>query len=95
MCDYLKKISIKINWRLTKAIAEMEPDTEQMMKLEYLYKVGSECELNSWPDSSVGQSVWTEFNGRGFKSYSGQLYIATSKNPSVVNTTEEESLFDN
>ena len=47
MCDYLKKISIKINWRLTKAIAEMEPDTEQMMKLEYLYKVGSECELNS------------------------------------------------
>ena len=24
------------------------------MKLEYLYKVGSECELNSWPESSVG-----------------------------------------
>ena len=28
-----------------------------MMKLEYLYKVGSECELKSWPDSSVRQSV--------------------------------------
>ena len=37
-----------------KAIAEMEVDTEQTMKLEWLYKVGSEFELNSWPDSSVG-----------------------------------------
>ena len=24
------------------------------MKLEWLYKAGSESELNSWPDSSVG-----------------------------------------
>ena len=48
------------------------------MKLEGLYKVGSESELNSWPDSSDGYSV--------FKSRSGQLSIATSKNPSVVNT---------
>ena len=24
------------------------------MKLEWLYKVGFECELNLWPDSSVG-----------------------------------------
>ena len=37
-----------------KAIAEMKLHTEQMMKLEELYKVNSECELNSWPDSSVG-----------------------------------------
>ena len=37
-----------------KAIAEMKCGTEQTMKLEWLYKVGSECELNSWPDSSVG-----------------------------------------
>ena len=37
-----------------KAIAEMKYDTEQTMKLEKLYKVGSECELGSWPDSSVG-----------------------------------------
>ena len=37
-----------------KAITEMKLDTEQTMKLEYLYKVGSECEFNSWPDSSVG-----------------------------------------
>ena len=36
-----------------KAIAEMKSDTEQTMKLEYLYKVGSECELNAWSDSSV------------------------------------------
>ena len=41
-------------WRLTKAIAEMKLDTEQTMKLELLYKVGSEWKLNSWPDSSVG-----------------------------------------
>ena len=34
--------------------AEMKSDSEQTMKLEYLYKVSSEYELNSWPDSSVG-----------------------------------------
>ena len=32
----------------------MKLDTEQMMKLEQLYKVGSEYDLNSWPNSSVG-----------------------------------------
>ena len=37
-----------------KATAEVKYDTEQLMKLEKLYKVGSECELNSWSDSSVG-----------------------------------------
>ena len=41
-------------WRLMKAIAKMKPDTEQTMKLEWLCKVGLGCELNSWPDSSVG-----------------------------------------
>ena len=35
----------------------MKSDTEQTMKLEQPYKVGSECELNSWPDSSVSSSV--------------------------------------
>ena len=35
----------------------MKYDTEQKMKLEQLYKVGSECELNPWPQSSVIQSV--------------------------------------
>ena len=33
-------------WRLTKAIAEMESEAEQTMKLESLYQVGSEFELN-------------------------------------------------
>ena len=28
----------------------------------------------------------TEFSGRGFKSHSGQLPMATSNNPPVVNT---------
>ena len=37
-----------------KAIAEMKLDTEETMKLEQLYKVGSEYELNLWPDSSIG-----------------------------------------
>ena len=66
--------------------AEMKCDTEQTMKLEWLYKVRSECELSSWPDSSVCHSVWTWFSGWGFKSFSDQLSIATSKNLSVVNT---------
>ena len=33
-CDYLKKISLKINMATEKAIAEMKSDTEQRMKLE-------------------------------------------------------------
>ena len=37
-----------------KVIAEMKSDTEQTVKLEYLYKVGSDCELNSSRDSSMG-----------------------------------------
>ena len=41
-------------WQLTKAMAKMKSDTEQTMKLEWLYKIGSECKLSSWSDSSVG-----------------------------------------
>ena len=37
-----------------KVMTEMKLDTERTMKSEWLYKVGSEFELNSWPDSSVG-----------------------------------------
>ena len=59
---------------------------DKEMKLESLYKVGSESELNSWPVGSVSHRVWTEFSGRRFKCHSGQLSIAISKNPSVVNT---------
>ena len=44
-CDDLYEIWE--TWRLTKAITEMEYDTEQKMKLDVVYKVGSECELNS------------------------------------------------
>ena len=35
-----------------KAIAKMKLDTEQTMKLEELYEVGSDGELNSWLDRS-------------------------------------------
>ena len=68
------------------AISEMKSNTEQKIKLEQLHKVGSECKLNSWQDSSVGWHVWTESSGRGFKSDLGQFSIATSKNHSVMNT---------
>ena len=40
--DYLYKISIKWAWRLTKAMAEMKSNTEQVMKLEWLLKAGSD-----------------------------------------------------
>ena len=56
------------------------------MKLKLLHKVGSECKLNSWPDSSVGYSVWTEFSGHGFKSHPSKISMTTLKNPSVVNS---------
>ena len=52
-CDYLKKISIQINVATEEGNIRNEMDTEQTMKLEWLYKVGSEWELNSWPDSSL------------------------------------------
>ena len=38
---------------LRRQTGEMKCDIEQTMKLEWLYKAGSECELSSWPDSSV------------------------------------------
>ena len=45
---------MKINvGQLTKTTTEIKTDTEQTMKLESLYKIGSESELNSWPDSLV------------------------------------------
>ena len=34
-----------------KAIAERKFDTEQTMELEQLFKFGSECKLNSWPEN--------------------------------------------
>ena len=35
-CDYLYKVSIKIKpWRLTKAIAEMKPDTAPLVYLTF------------------------------------------------------------
>ena len=45
------KILIKINVATDEGNSRNERlDTEQTMKLEQLYEVGSECELNSWPD---------------------------------------------
>ena len=37
-----------------KVEAEIKFDTEQTIKLDWLYKNGSECELNPWLESSVG-----------------------------------------
>ena len=67
-------------------MAEMKCDTGQLIKLELLYKNRPEFELKSCSDRSVGYSVWTGFSGYRFKCHSGQLSIATSRNPSVVNT---------
>ena len=39
---------LEFTW-LTKVLAEMKSDSEQTMKLEWLYKVGAEWKLNSWP----------------------------------------------
>ena len=36
-----------------KAIVKVKLETEQMAKIQYLYKVGSDSEMNSWRDSSV------------------------------------------
>ena len=45
-CDYLKKTSTGIN--------VPNDEAKQTMELKWLYKVGSEYELNPWPDSSIG-----------------------------------------
>ena len=37
-----------------KKVKFLKSGTDQTVKVEYLHKVDSECELNSWPDSSVG-----------------------------------------
>ena len=39
------------DWRTQ--TAEIKCDTGQMMKLEWLYKIGSEWKLKPWPNSSV------------------------------------------
>ena len=44
----------KLHFLCRESIAKMKSDTKQTMKLEQLYKVGSECEMNSWLDRSVG-----------------------------------------
>ena len=72
------------HWRIQ--TSETKCDTEHIMKLKWLYKNSSECELNSWPDSGVGYSLRSRFSGCEFKSHLGQLSIATSKNPPVLKT---------
>ena len=44
----------------------------------------SELKTKRWLKGEIkvaidGGNIWTEFIGRGFESYSGQLYVATSK----------------
>ena len=62
------------------------------MKLEWLYKICSKCELNSWPHSAIGWICWTNFRARVFKSYAGEISVATFKNLFVVNTIYINSL---
>ena len=77
-CDYLCKISIKINVVIDEGNSRNEI---WRLKKRWLHKVGSECDIYSWPGSSFRQSVITEFSGREFKSHPNQLSIAASKSP--------------
>ena len=53
--DYLCETSLKTNVATDEGKDRNETWTlDKEMKLEWLYKAGSESELNSWPDSSVG-----------------------------------------
>ena len=69
-----------------------QPKWNLTLNKRWNWKVGSKCELNSWLDSSVTLSIWTELIGRGFKFYSGQHSIATLNNPSLVNTIYEDGV---
>ena len=42
--------------------------------------------MNAWPDSSISKNFWMKLSGCRFKFHWGQLFITTSKYPSVVNT---------
>ena len=44
--DYLQNTLINTRHDLPRQTAEMKCDTEQIMKLEWLYKIGPECKLN-------------------------------------------------
>ena len=44
--DYLQKTLINKCYDLPRETAKMKCDIEKVMKLEWLYKVGSKCELN-------------------------------------------------
>ena len=46
-CDYLFEISLKAN------VPKQNVNTEQRDEIGVAVQVGSECELNSWPDISV------------------------------------------
>ena len=52
--DFLNKVSLNINVVTNEGNTRNESDTEQRIKLEQLFKVCFEYDLNSWPDSSVG-----------------------------------------
>ena len=69
-----------------KAIAEIKSETEQKDEIGVAVQTWLSA---SWTDGLIAQSVRaSEWNSvvMGFKFHPGQLSIATSKNPSVVNT---------
>ena len=49
-----QKIRLKINMTTDKGNIQNEMWHWTNDETEVVYKVGSECELNSWPDSPVG-----------------------------------------
>ena len=51
--DYLMKTSIKINMVTDEGNSRNEIEHWTNDEIRVAVKVGSECKLNSWPDSSV------------------------------------------
>ena len=82
-----ERLSFQQIRQLTKAKTEMKHELwTKRWSWNSCTKLALKAGLNSWLDSSVGYSVWTESSEHGFKSCSGTLFIATSRNPMVVNT---------
>ena len=53
-CDYLYDILLKANVLTGEDNDGIKTRTlNKEMKFFWFYKVGSECKLNSWPDSSI------------------------------------------
>ena len=84
-CDYLQKSSIKIKVATDEGKLP-KWNVEQTLKLEGQYKVGSECELNSWPVRPTFYSYFKE-------SVSGEYHIYIHKDQMNNDCIQRYDLF--